>query len=274
MTRTLPSSPSGSGAQTIERAAKILRVLTSHNRHGIRLVDLHELTGLRRSTAHRILQALVAEELAYQNKKSKKYFLGPRAYEMGLAATPSINMRDLCRPYIREIAEHTADTVFLVVRSKFEGLCIDRFEGSYPIHVFVMDVGRRRPLNVGAANIAILSTLNNHEITRICEVNKNLIAQNYPNYSEKKLWTIIEAARKKGFVLNDILEVASARAVAVPIRLDNQQTANMAISVSAIAERLTGRRIEETVALLKNAAKSIQKEIAEFPIIPPLFNEE
>jgi len=251
-----------SGTQTLHRAASLLRLLTTHNRTGLRLVDLYRHAGLERSTTHRILQGLIAEQLAAQHPVNKRYFLGNGIYEMGLAAAPPFNLRDLCHPHIQELAELTGDTVFLVVRAGFDGVCVDRMEGSFPIRVFIMDVGRRRPLNIGACNIAILSSLTDNEIERIRTVNRERVAHAYPNYSEEVLYERIGQVRSKGFVVNEILEVPNARSVAVPIHTSFEGATNGAISISAVEGRLNASRIEEVSALLLNKAKAIEAEIA------------
>lgn len=251
-----------SGTQTIQRAALLLRLLTAHNRTGLRLVDLYQEAGLERSTTHRILQGLIAEQLVAQHPISKRYFLGNNIYEMGLAATPPFNLRDLCHPHIQELAEATGDTVFLVVRSGFDGVCVDRLEGSFPIRVFIMDVGRRRPLNIGGGNIAIMSTLSDNEIERICNVNRDRVAQAYPNYSDQTLRNRIAHVRSKGFLVNEILEVPNARSIAVPVHTSFEGSASAAISISAVAGRLEVPRLEELSALLLDKVKSIEAEIA------------
>jgi DNA-binding IclR family transcriptional regulator len=250
------------GTQTIQRSALLLRLLTAHNRTGLRLVDLYQRAELERSTAHRILQGLIAEQLVAQHPVSKRYFLGRNIYEMGLAAAPPFNLRDLCHPHIQALAEATGDTVFLVVRSGCDGVCVDRIEGSFPIRVFIMDIGRRRPLNVGGCNIAIMSTLSDDEIERICNVNRDRVAQGYPNYSDQTLRERIAQVRCEGFLVNKILEVPNARSMAVPVHTSSEGSASAAISISAVAGRLEGRRLEELSALLLDKVKRIEAEIA------------
>jgi len=250
-----------SGTQTIQRAANLLRLLTANNRTGLRLVDLYQMSGLERSTTHRILQGLIDEQLVSQHPSTKKYFLGARVYEMGLAAAPPFNLRDLCHPYIMQLAEETGDTVFLGIRAGFDGVCVDRMEGSFPIRVFVMDIGRRRPLNIGAANIAILSTLSDEEIRRVCWVNKEKVEANYPKYTEKALWKKIDNARQNGFVINTVLEVERAKAIAVPVHTTFNSSANAAISVAAVDERLSESRIKEVSKMLLETKLKIEAEI-------------
>jgi DNA-binding IclR family transcriptional regulator len=250
------------GTQTIQRAALLLRLLSAHHRTGLRLVDLYQKAGLERSTTHRILQGLIAERLAAQHPRSKRYFLGEQMYQMGLAAAPPFNLRDLCHPYIHALAEQTGDTVFLVSRSGFDGVCLDRAEGSFPIRVFIMEVGRSRPLNIGAANMAMMSTMADEDIERICRANHERVAQQYPNYTDARLRERIGQARRKGYVVNDILEVPNARAIAVPVHTSFEGAANAAISISAVAGRITGSRIEQLSRLLSETARTIAEEAA------------
>jgi DNA-binding IclR family transcriptional regulator len=263
MDARVSAEPAVSGTQTIQRAAQLLRLLTANNRTGMRLADLHRSAALERSTTHRILQGLIAEHLVVQHPVTKRYFLGNALYEMGLAAAPRFQLRDVCHSHIKALAEKTGDTVFLVIRSGFDGVCVDRMEGSFPIRVFVLEVGRHRPLNVGGCSIAIMSTLPDEEIRRISMVNREKIARSYPNYSEQVFWQKIEETRAKGYLVNEVLEVPNVRAIAVPIRDAYGGAAIAAISISAVASRIEAARIGELSALLFETVQRIETDIAD-----------
>lgn len=245
------------GTQTIERAAALLRLIGANNRTGMRLVDLYTAAGLERPTAHRLLQGLIAERLVRQDSKTKHYFLGSLMYEMGLAAAPKADLRDICHPHLLSIADRTGDTVFLTLRSSFDGVCVDRAEGAYPIKVFVLEVGRRRPLNVGAGSVAILSALSDEEVDRICNVNAEVLRERFPRYSETLMRERIARARETGYVIQDVLEVENVRSIAAPIRSANGRPIG-AISVSALYSRLEGDRLETVSSYLFEAIRAIQ----------------
>lgn len=260
-----------SGTQTIQRAAHILRLLAAHNRVGMRLADIYREATLERSTAHRILQGLVAEQMVTQHPASKRYFLGSSIYEMGLAAAPRFQLRDVCHPHIKALAEKIGDTVFLTVRSGFNGICVDRLEGSFPIRAFVLEVGRPRPLNIGGGNVAILSTLSDEEIHRICQANETRVAEAYPGYSDRVLWDKIRQVRTTGFLINRVLEVPSVRTVAVPVHALHEAHAVAAISISAVASRMQNDRIEKLAKLLLDTVNQIKQDIATMrgEVVPP-----
>jgi DNA-binding IclR family transcriptional regulator len=250
------------GTQAIQRCAALLRLITTYNRNGMRLVDLYRSTGLTRPTAHRLLQALVAEGFVRQDERSKRYFLGALTYEMGVAAAApyTFDLRDTCHPHLREVADRSGDTVFLTIRSGFDGVCIARNEGAFPIKVFVLDVGRRRPLNVGAGALAILSALPDDEIHRIGLANQDRLARDYPRFDMEQMWQRIRQARRQGYLVNDVLEVGAVRSIAVPI-LDPHGRPLGAISISALQNRLNGESLVEKAQVLKDAVGAIEEKL-------------
>jgi DNA-binding IclR family transcriptional regulator len=135
-------------------------------------------------------------------------------------------------------------------------------EGSFPIRVFVMEVGRPRPLNIGGCNVAIISTLPDDEIERICNVNRQKVVEGYPGYSDKTLWKRIAEVRAKGFMVNEVIEAPIARSIAAPICDSYEAPAIAAISISAVASRMQPSRIAELSRLLLDTKKRIEVDIA------------
>lgn len=252
---------SSSGTQALRRAMALLRLITTHNRTGLRLTDLHRMSEIEKPTVHRILQGLLSEGMLRQDVTSKRYFLGTAMYEMGLAAAPRLAVRDVCHPYLRILAEQTGDTVFLIERSKFDGVCMDRAEGSFPIKALVLDVGRRRPLTVGGGSLAILSALSEAEVQRICAINDTRSKERFPRYSAEELQRDLAEARARGYVIKDALEIPGVRTVAVPIRQTDGTPAG-AISVTAIAARLDHNRSALIAGYISDAVAQIEAELS------------
>jgi DNA-binding IclR family transcriptional regulator len=260
-TRSNEVSSAAAGTQSLHRAVSLLRLITAHNREGMRLVDLYRRTGMERPTAHRILQGLIAEQLIRQDTHSKRYYLGPLVYEMGLAATPKLALRDICRPHLQTIAEDTGDTVFMTVRSGFDAVCVARADGAFPVRVLVLDVGRHRPLNVGAGGLALLAALPDEEVQRICKVNAERTLRKNARFSESALRTSILTTRRNGFSVNKVMDTPAVLSVGMVIRFPDQRTA-AAICVCTLAQRLAKTRMEMVVARLRTAVHDIEAELA------------
>jgi len=248
------------GTQALHRAVALLRIVAANNRHGCRLVELCRRTSLERPTVHRLLQGMVAEKLVRQSTDSKRYFLGSLAYELGLAAAPKLALRDICLPYLEAIAEHTGDTVFMTIRSGFDGVCVARADGSFPIKMFVHSVGRHRPLNVGASGLALMSALSDAEIDRLCRVNVERTRRKNPRFNEKQLRESIESTRRRGYSLTKVMDEPPVLSVGIAIRLPDGSPA-AGISVSTLSSRLADARLEQVVRYLSDTASAIEMEL-------------
>jgi DNA-binding IclR family transcriptional regulator len=250
-----------SGTQVVQRVAALMRGVSARNRVGARLIDLCTEIDIERPTAHRILQGLVSEGLIRQDESTKRYFLGNAVYEMGLAASPRTNLRDLCRIQLQQLAQSTGDTAFLISRAGFDGVCIDRAEGTFPIKVFALDIGCRRPINIGGGAIAILSFLDDNEIERILKINKERCSQKYSNYSEADVRKKIAHTRKHGYVISDVLEISGVRSVAVPVFNKNNHPI-AALSVATLSSRMDKERIELSLDCINKAIEQIQPNLS------------
>jgi DNA-binding IclR family transcriptional regulator len=169
-------------------------------------------------------------------------------------------MRDLCHAQLQQIAQSTGDTVFLTIRAGFDGVCIDRAEGAFPIKVFVLEVGRRRPINIGGGAIAILSFLEDNEIERILKINKDRCVEKFTNYSEAEVRKTIARARGRGYVVSDVVELPGVRTIAVPI-FDKNNHPVAAISVATLSTRLDKDRTELVLDSLNKAIAQIQPNL-------------
>ena len=208
-----PDKPAGT--QAIQRAALMIKLVASRSHTGTRLTDLVKYSRLERPTVHRILQGLIAEGLVRQDPDSRLYFLGPLVFELGLAAAPQFDLRDVCRPTLQRIAEKTEDTVFLSVRSGYESVCIDRREGTFPIKTFTLDVGTRRPLGAGASGMALLMPLPDETVNEIVRANAVRYLAYHKNLTVPSLLKALKRSRELGYAWNDSHIVAGAATLRV-----------------------------------------------------------
>ncbi len=241
--------PARPGTQSIQRAALLVRTVAARSSAGVRLADLAQHAHLERSTARRILKCLVAEGFLMQDAATHRYFLGPLVFELGFAVAPQFNIVDICRSALERVAERTGDTVFLVVRSGYDSVCVDRKEGSFPIRTLMLDVGTRRPLGAGACGLALLMGLSDEAVEEIVAANARQFAT-YNGLNVPALLRLLRRANTLGYALNDIHITPGAVSVGLPIR-SRFGTAFAAVSVGAIAGRMGPARQREIAGILR-----------------------
>jgi DNA-binding IclR family transcriptional regulator len=248
------------GTQSIQRASLVLRLIASRGRTGLRLADVVQHSGLEHPTVHRILRGLAAEGMVAQDAASRRYFLGPLVFELGLAAAPQFNLSDICSASMHRIADKTGDTVFLTVRSGFDSVCIDRKEGSFPIKTLTLDVGARRPLGAGAGGLALLLPLPDEIVEEIIATNARRYAS-YNNLSVPALLKALKRSRQLGYALNDRHSTTGAITLGLPI-LNPYGQPLAAISIGAISMRMTEDRQKELVSILRAEVRLVEKAMA------------
>lgn len=234
----LPVAPSG--AQSIERAVRVLRTVAAMNHDGASVAEVASALKLDRTTAHRILKALAAHRMLGHTGEPRRYYLGALTYQLGLVAGERLDLRKLCAPAMARIATETGDTVFLMVREGQESVCADRKSGDFPVKTFVVEVGTRRPLGIGAGSLAILAALPTEEAEASITANAERIRA-YKGMNEKVLREMVAKTRLTHEASMDVIDVEGVHAVGVPIR-EPGGMAIAAFSIAAISPRMTSKR--------------------------------
>jgi DNA-binding IclR family transcriptional regulator len=253
---------SGYGTQTIQRAALLLRLLTYHNRTGLRLVDLAALSQMERPTVHRMLQGLIDESFVVQDQETRRYYLGPALYEMGLTASPKDHLRDVCLPFLQWVAANTGGTVFLTVRSGFDGVCLDRKDGASAMSINTpdFDVGQRRPLGIGCGCMALLSALPDEVGDGIIAFNDQRKAFSKEPMTIPQIKEKVAETRDKGYASRTLNTQPALSALGVVIPDSNRGPIG-ALSVRDLATNLQGKRKDQLVVILRRAVEDIGRAV-------------
>jgi len=254
-----------SAVKTVDRVALILRLLSDAGEQGHRLSDIAEKSGLGKTTAHRLLGALVQVGLAYQDVRTKRYSLGSAAAALGRAASIH-HIQSVLRPVLIQLARETGDTVFASIREGLAAVCIAREVGSFPTRTLTLDQGDRRPLGVGAGSLALLAFLPDDEIKMIIDRNRRWL-QDYAGFSPEELYKLVARTRETGYALNEGRIVPAMQGIAVPIFGRNGRPV-AALSLAAIRDRMGPDRLPDLVKRLREEAKALEG------VLEPPFCEE
>lgn len=233
----------------------LLRLIAHHHREGARLAELTRAAGLAQPTVHRIVMSLVAEGLVSQHPQSRRYQLGQVLADMGLTAAMRYDSLDLYRSCVARLAGYSEDTAFMSKRSGMDLICVERRAGAHPAKAFVLDVGVRRPLGVGASGMAILSTFVPEEARSVLEANARAIAQ-FESWTTKEAMALLTVHASQGYVLRDHTDT-DVRTVAVPVR-GLEGTGIATFSISTFRERMPMERVPEIVGMLKREAAWVE----------------
>ena len=250
---------SRSDAGSLKRGVVLLKLLATAGSRGLPLTELARRTTLPHPSVHRVLRQLSAERLVEHHAESRRYRLGPLAFELGLAGSTMHDIRDLCEPAMHTLAKSTEDTVYLVVRSGFEAVCAHRLEGSFPIRTLVLVVGSRRPLGVGAGGLAILAALGDAERGDVIERISPSLAAFAGIGAESLARACAQARTAKAAMIKDKVSLGVS-AVGVHFCDAMGQPAG-ALSVAALTQRMTASRMTDIAHQLRTAAAAVEARL-------------
>jgi DNA-binding IclR family transcriptional regulator len=242
------------GAQSIRRTIAILRSVSKFNREGARLSLIAKDVGLPPPTVHRILAVLHEEDFLSFDPSTKLYHLGMELYSLG-AATQQLSIRDRYHTALERICEQTNDVIHLVVRSGYDGVCIDQVTGNARVQVLGFDVGERRLLGIGAAGQALLAFLPEKQRESIIAANSHGYMKYYGIGAEEvREW--LRNTRKKKYANSIHIVSPESIGVGVPVFNRNGQVV-AAISMAGISGRMTSEKCREIAEIMQSEIEAV-----------------
>jgi DNA-binding IclR family transcriptional regulator len=134
--------------------------------------------------------------------------------------------------------------VFLLVRGGFDAVCLDRWEGPFPIRTFTGDIGGRVPLGLGQGALVILAHLPEAEREEVMRFNVPRI-QHMGALDEVFLRTEAARARTQGYANTNSGIIEGMAGCAVPVFDRNERVVRIgsrSLSSCCSARRARSRR--------------------------------
>ena len=236
--------------QVIERIVSLLDALAGFP-DPVSLKELSKATGLHPSTAHRILNDMVATRFVDRSEPGT-YRLGMRLLELGNIVKSRLNVREAAIDAMRTLHRQTQQTVNLSVRQGDEIVYIDRAFSERSGMQVVRAIGGRAPLHLTSTGKLFLS-VEEPKAIRAYATRTGLAGHNKNSITDLvKLEKELQQVKKLGVARdNEELELG-VRCMAADI-MDDSGKLIAGLSISAPADRLQ----EDWLVLLIDTANQI-----------------
>lgn len=246
--------PRQKGAQSIRRTIAILRSVSKFNETGARLSLIAKDVDLPAPTVHRILAVLLEEEFLTVDALGKVYHLGAELYSLG-TVTQHFSIRDCFHTTLERISEQTDDASYLLTRSGYDGVCIDRIIGKFRVQVLGYEIGERRVLGVGAAGQALLSFLPEQQREEIIEANAPRYYRDY-GIRPKEVRSWVKRTRQQKYSISVHRVTPDSIGVGAPVFNAGGEVI-AAISMAGITSRMTKERCREIAHLIQSEIAAV-----------------
>ena len=152
----VPGKAGKTAIQVVERMMNLLDALAEHE-ESASLKVLAEQTGLHPSTAHRILNDMVACRMV-ERGDGGTYRLGLRLLELGNLVKARLSVREAAQAPMRALHKLTGETVNLSVRQGDEIVYVDRAYSERSGMQVVRAIGGRAPLHLTSVGKLFLAS--------------------------------------------------------------------------------------------------------------------
>ena len=257
--------PPPKGAQTLLTGLSLVRFVADGAK---KASELQSLTGLPRSTVHRLLQALKSE--GYLRDTPEGLSLGATLIELGFSALSGNPLAAVAKPHLDGLAAQVLDTVHLAVRDHDTVLYLVKIPGQRGADMR-SQVGSRMPLTrtgIGKAMLLDEDPAAWAERWRV-EVPADETAaapasRTAGAKAEEDFIGRMRHYRKGGYAYDMEENEPGIRCVAAPVR-DGSGAVVGAISISATAPYMPANRMRDLLTPVQETATTISREIGYRP---------
>ncbi len=206
--------------------------------------ELAGRTGLPKPTVSRMTFTLA--ELGYLNYSEQygKYLLGPSVLSLGYAVLASMEIRDIARPFMQELADYAKGSVYLGVRDRLEMTYVEECRASASM-VIRLGVGSRIPIATTAMGRAYLGALPADERSALIEELEEHHGKSWPKIRQD-LEKALKDAERDGFAVTIGGWLTESNAAGVALRHGNGRV-RYCINVGGLASVLTPQRLKSDI---------------------------
>ncbi len=245
---------------SVERALETMLFIAKQDSVGV--VELAQHLDVDKSNASRILQTLLKHSFVRRDANKGKFSLGLALLGLGQACLRTFELKDVMRPFLRELFDQTRETITLVVEVDSNAICVDKIESPHYLRTHV-EIGQIIPLHAGSASKALLAFLPPAKIATVIDAGPlpaftpNTIID--PTALQKKL----EEVRQLRYSTSIEETAFGAAGVAAPI-LNKQGFAIAAIGVGGPVARVTPEQLRVWGELVTYVATKATREVGNY----------
>lgn len=245
--------------KSVNKAFEVLDCF-KHNSSDYSINELARKLRVSKGTIHRII--ITAQKCGFieQNPETQRYQLGMKVFELGSVVAQRMNLRDESKPILIKLSELTGETSFIVIRSGYEAVGIERVEGHNYLRMLFLEIGKTMPLYIGAGPKVLLAYMNDDDINKHIKKSELTRWTKHTVVDPEKIWEDIKSIREQGFALSMEDVTMGAAAVGAPIRNEHDKVIG-AVSISGSSVHYEGENLKRLIGAVKNAAVEISRRM-------------
>ena len=250
-------------SEQVKSLAKAMTVIEYLSRHpdGVPLQEIANITGINKTSVHRMLATF--EEMGYvsQIPSNKEYKLTLKLLHLGHSALSS-DVIGTTRPILTTLMTDLNETINFISREGDKIVFRDKLEPQYSPFRTRTFIGLYSEMYCAAAGKCFLAFSTKEDQENHWHRNQALIKRFTDNTIVDKALFMqeLEKVKQQGFALDNEENEAGISCTAVPI-FDNSGIPAYAVSISTLTPRLKNMGAEELAARIKKTTEQIEQKL-------------
>ena len=244
--------------------AKGLAVIRAFTREhaALSLSDVARSAHIPAATARRCL--LTLEDLGYLTRNGRNFLLRPKVLELGAAYLESMNIEQITKNHLEELARFTTDSAALCVLDGFEIVYVARTSVRTLLRLEA-HVGSRFPAHATSTGRVLLAGVSAERLDHYLQ-NATLEALTERTVTDRaRLRTLIEECRRSGYSVVEDELAYGVIAAAVPV-FDHRGRVVAALNSSSHSRRISkSKLLRDRLKMLQQVSQQISADLATVP---------
>jgi IclR family pca regulon transcriptional regulator len=244
--------------------AKGLAVIRAFTREqpALTLSDIARAAAMPAATARRCL--LTLEELGYVTRNGRAFLLRPKVLELGAAYLESMNIEQLTKTHLEELARQTGDSAALCVLDGAEIVYVARASVRTLIRLEA-HVGSRFPAHATSTGRVLLAGSSPERLQHFLHTARLEALTDRTVTDRARLDQLIEECRRSGYSVVEDELAYGVIALAVPV-LDQAGRVVAALNTSSHSRKTTkAKLVRDRLAMLQQVAQQISADLVGVP---------
>jgi IclR family transcriptional regulator, pca regulon regulatory protein len=244
--------------------AKGLAVIRTfrRDRAALSLSEIARSAGMPPATARRCL--LTLEDLGYVTRNGRDFLLRPKVLELGAAYLESMNIEQLTKTHLEELARSTSDSAALCVLDGTEIVYVARASVRTLLRLEA-HVGSRFPAHATSTGRTLLAGLSPERLASYFETATLEALTEKTVTDAARLRQLIEDCRRTGYAAVEDELAYGVVALAVPV-FDQHGRTVAALNSSSHSKKITkAKLVRERLAMLQKISRQISADLSGVP---------
>lgn len=252
-----------SGSQSLLRGLQLIEIL-SNFANGCPLAKLSELSGLNKSTTHRLLQGLESAGYVTRAPSPGSYRLTTKFISIGHKTLSSLNILHIAAPYLEALNLDVGETVNFSTREDDHAIMIYKLEPTVGMIRTRAYIGQHLPLFCSAMGKIFLAYDKADNFDVYWNSHRNVITNLTANtiVGRDPMLAEVKSIRENGYALDREENELGVSCVAAPV-FDLQNRVLYSASISLSTARLNQIGLRHLLGPLKNATDGISAELGQ-----------